>query len=217
MPRWACVLARLNSPSRYENGRPHAPDRSRHIALKKPCHLPLKVTAMRRRPDTAQRSSSTARTVSAPTCRLSLAPRSCARRVTRAAHIGHPCRRLRELTPQPTSSGSDRPAQPRAYRDLMDGAVEVLNGAKRQSAAGPAASPQPGVVVCAGVWGNGAVTGRGWLDGRRVRSSGSERTNCFRRSLSAIQPQSVVPSDEGVVGFLGRPAVATARHARLRP
>ena len=32
--------------SPYENGRPHAPDRSRHIALKKPCHLPLKVTAV---------------------------------------------------------------------------------------------------------------------------------------------------------------------------
>jgi len=32
--------------SPYENGRPHAPDRSRHIALKKPCHLPLKVTAI---------------------------------------------------------------------------------------------------------------------------------------------------------------------------
>jgi hypothetical protein len=33
---------RKGSP--YENDRPHAPDRSRHIALKKPCHLPLKVT-----------------------------------------------------------------------------------------------------------------------------------------------------------------------------
>jgi hypothetical protein len=30
--------------SQGENGRPHAPDRSRHIALKKPCHLPVKVT-----------------------------------------------------------------------------------------------------------------------------------------------------------------------------
>jgi hypothetical protein len=28
-----------------ENGRPRAPDRSRHRALKKPCHLPVKVTA----------------------------------------------------------------------------------------------------------------------------------------------------------------------------
>jgi len=27
------------------NGRPRALDRSRHIALKKPCHLPVKVTA----------------------------------------------------------------------------------------------------------------------------------------------------------------------------
>ena len=32
------------SRSPYENGRPHAPDRSRHIALKKPCHLLVKVT-----------------------------------------------------------------------------------------------------------------------------------------------------------------------------
>src|ERR1035437_9053743 len=32
--------------SPYENGRPHAPDRSRHIALKKPCHLPLKVSRL---------------------------------------------------------------------------------------------------------------------------------------------------------------------------
>jgi hypothetical protein len=30
--------------SQGENGRPHPPDRSRHIALKKPCHLPVKVT-----------------------------------------------------------------------------------------------------------------------------------------------------------------------------
>jgi hypothetical protein len=42
------MLPAPRSPSPYENGRPHAPDRSRHIALKKPCHLPLKVTVLTR-------------------------------------------------------------------------------------------------------------------------------------------------------------------------
>jgi hypothetical protein len=31
--------------SPYENDRPHALDRSRHIALKKPSHLPVKVAS----------------------------------------------------------------------------------------------------------------------------------------------------------------------------
>jgi hypothetical protein len=38
------ACSHTGTPIPYENGRPHAPDRSRHIALKKPCHLPLKVT-----------------------------------------------------------------------------------------------------------------------------------------------------------------------------
>ena len=40
----AAPLAVAAEGSPYEDGRPHAPDRSRHIALKKPCHLPVKVT-----------------------------------------------------------------------------------------------------------------------------------------------------------------------------
>lgn len=38
---------RIELASRYENGRPHAPGRSRQEALRIPCHLPLKVTGAR--------------------------------------------------------------------------------------------------------------------------------------------------------------------------